>query len=129
MSQPRNDGNLDGAVTQYQFMDCGLVYRLIVGGNTKYQFLCSAAKEALLEVYKEMPLPIDIVKALRSETVQESDIDIEELQVKFAAVTLELKDTKLELQNTKGALTNSERARPAANLELQAANLDRVHPR
>ncbi|KAF9400836.1 hypothetical protein BGX21_003400 [Mortierella sp. AD011] len=99
MSQPRNDGNLDGAVTQYQFMDCGL---------TSLR-------------------PCVLVKL--TETVQESDIDIEELQVKFAAVTLELKDTKLELQNTKGALTNSERARPAANLELQAANLDRVHPR
>ncbi|KAG0014420.1 hypothetical protein BGZ80_010445, partial [Entomortierella chlamydospora] len=55
-------------------------------------------------------------------TVQESDIDIEELQAKLAAVTLELKNTKLELQNTKSALANSERAR-------QAANLDRVHPR
>ncbi|KAF9112331.1 hypothetical protein BGX27_003540 [Mortierella sp. AM989] len=68
MFQPRRDGYLDEeyAITAYGFMDLGLVYRRRIKGDVMYQFLCPAAKQALPDVYRTMPLPIDVVDALRS---------------------------------------------------------------
>ncbi|KAG0345942.1 hypothetical protein BG005_001023 [Podila minutissima] len=48
----------------YQFMDLGLVYRIKVGGRTEYRPLCPAANNALLNIYKSMPLPRDTMAAI-----------------------------------------------------------------
>ncbi|KAF9421342.1 hypothetical protein BGZ76_003982 [Entomortierella beljakovae] len=50
--------------TEPRFMNLGLVYRFKVGGDTKYKFLCPAAKEGLLELYRTMPLPVNKLAAL-----------------------------------------------------------------
>ncbi|KAG0000751.1 hypothetical protein BGZ65_004100, partial [Modicella reniformis] len=68
MFRPREDGNLSyhQSITTYKFMDLGLVYRLRDEQQTMYHILCPAAQQALLDVYRSMPLSLDLSYALRS---------------------------------------------------------------
>ncbi|KAF9177032.1 hypothetical protein BGZ49_005815, partial [Haplosporangium sp. Z 27] len=77
MFQPTSQGNLHSniAFTEPRFMDLGLVYRLKVAGDTKYKFLCPAASKALLEIYRETPLPIDKVRALEMGSATGEDFE------------------------------------------------------
>jgi len=47
-------------------MDLGLVYRVKYRGNVQYHPLCQAARGALLDIYKAMPLPNDVALAITS---------------------------------------------------------------
>ncbi|KAK3821776.1 MAG: hypothetical protein J3Q66DRAFT_334266 [Benniella sp.] len=59
MFLPRKEDDFDCEEKgfDYEFLDLGLVYRTKVGSRTKYSFLSPAAKDALLDLYKSMPLP------------------------------------------------------------------------
>ncbi|KAF9369436.1 hypothetical protein CPC16_004504 [Podila verticillata] len=63
---PRKEGDFDmeNKGFDYQFMDLGLVYRIRVGARTEYRPLCPAANDALLDIYKSMPLPGDTMEAI-----------------------------------------------------------------
>ncbi|GJJ74326.1 hypothetical protein EMPS_06684 [Entomortierella parvispora] len=63
---PRKEGEFDfeNRGFDYQFMDLGLVYRMRVAARTEYRTLCPAAKDALLDIYRSMPLPRDTMKAI-----------------------------------------------------------------
>ncbi|KAL1923168.1 uncharacterized protein VTP21DRAFT_9544 [Calcarisporiella thermophila] len=68
MFLPRKEGDpgFNYQDFDYQFMDLGLVYRLKVRGSVQYRPLCQAAKGALLDIYKAMPLPRDAALAITS---------------------------------------------------------------
>jgi hypothetical protein len=65
---PRKEGDFyfENMGFDYQFMDLGLVYQIRVGAGKEYWPLCPAAKEALLNLYKSMPLPQDTMAAITS---------------------------------------------------------------
>lgn len=59
LAPPRKLGEIeyDREGYNYQFVDLGLVYRIEIRGHVQYYPLCSAAKLALLQIYKSIPLP------------------------------------------------------------------------
>ncbi|KAF9412353.1 hypothetical protein BGZ76_005193 [Entomortierella beljakovae] len=77
MFRPDLNGRLafEDTITEPDFMDRGFVYRERVGGDTMYTFLCPAAKEGLLNLYRDVPLPIDKIKALRSGDLSGDDLE------------------------------------------------------
>ncbi|KAF9364674.1 hypothetical protein BGX34_000775 [Mortierella sp. NVP85] len=62
MFLPRKKGGLSGF--DYQFDDLGLTYRVKIRGRREYRPLCLAAKDALLDIYKSMSLPRNILTAI-----------------------------------------------------------------
>ncbi|KAF9412391.1 hypothetical protein BGZ76_005190, partial [Entomortierella beljakovae] len=71
MFEPDRSGFLNESQVpyQYEFKDKGLVYRVKVGPETKYDFLCPSAKGGLLDVYRDVPLPLDLVNALLNNNI------------------------------------------------------------
>ncbi|KAF9413981.1 hypothetical protein BGZ76_004945, partial [Entomortierella beljakovae] len=64
-----------------KFMDLNLIYRSRVRGDIIYDFLCPAAKEALLEHYRTIPLPKGKLRAL--ENGRGTDDDFEEVFFRY----------------------------------------------
>lgn len=59
MFLPRKEGDIDRDRKgfDYRFVDLGLVYRVKFRGRVQHHPLCPAAKNALLQLYKSIPLP------------------------------------------------------------------------
>ncbi|RUS23230.1 hypothetical protein BC937DRAFT_90349 [Endogone sp. FLAS-F59071] len=63
LPRKENDTDFNYQPFDYQFMDLGLVYRLEYG---QYHPLYQAARDALLDIYKAMPLSNDVALAITS---------------------------------------------------------------
>jgi hypothetical protein len=59
MFLPRKEGDIDHDRKgfDHRFVDLGLVYRIKFRGRVQHHPLCPAAKNALLQLYKSIPLP------------------------------------------------------------------------
>ncbi|KAF8958824.1 hypothetical protein BGZ46_001882, partial [Entomortierella lignicola] len=98
MFKPDGSGFLDPTKipTQPQFMDRGLVYRIQIGPDIKYRFLCPPAKYALLDFYIESPLPDDMALAIKDGNLESKGILFENALahalLKYKKVILEATD-------------------------------------
>ncbi|KAF9415653.1 hypothetical protein BGZ76_004765, partial [Entomortierella beljakovae] len=60
---------------KWKFIDLGLLYRMRRSGETLFRPLCPAIKKALLEVFKKMRMPEDLLKRLLAGSLGGNDFE------------------------------------------------------
>ncbi|KAF9427369.1 hypothetical protein BGZ76_002366 [Entomortierella beljakovae] len=102
MFQPDGSGFLESyqVPSRSEFKDQGLVYRVRVGGRTKYQFLCPPAKHSLLDFYRVSPLPEDLEYAIKNESPSGDEFEraISHGLLNHRSVTLSVSQMQMQIE-------------------------------